>query len=312
MARDTIDKVADSDIVHPIGGHIDWMESFYFNMYDRERDVCAFMRIGLKPNRWEKNMFCYLLMPDGTTVGVKETTPYDGPELRAGGLRYKKVVPEKEWLLEYSGTMKKTAGNVVEKQNVALSLRFEGVNDIYDYSHSKLESRDSFMLIAAAEHMEQFGRLNGELTLDGKKIPLSGLGERDHSWGIGDWVAPTIFTWLSCQFSDDLAFNLTKLIVDQQVVDAGFFYNDGMNEPIVRAEVVTEYAPDGGPRTLRTWLTTDKGRVHEIQGEVLRTARLPFPGGLERTPSVMFETLAKYKLDDKVGYGVAEYLIRLK
>jgi len=305
-------KGVDTDIVHPFGGHIDWNESFYFNVYDRDADICAFMRIGLKPNRMEKHMFCYLLMPDGTTVGVKDTSAYDGPELKAAGLRYKRIVPDRDWRLEYSGQMRKTVGGTVEKQNVTLSLKFEGINEIYDYALSKAENREIFSLIAAAEHMEQFGRLRGELSLNGERTTLNGLGERDHSWGVGDWIAPTIWTWLSCQFSDEFAFNLTKLIVDQQVVDAGFIYNNGENEPLVRAEVVTEYSPGGGPRHLKAWLTNNMGKVYEIDGEVFRAAKLPFTSGLEKNLPVMFETLAKYKFGDKIGYGVAEYLIRLK
>ena len=312
MPPETDKKSDDSDIIHPIGGHIDWNESFYFNVYDKEKDVCAFMRIGLKPNRWEKNMFCYILMPDGNTVGVRDMVPYDGPSLKAAGLRYQKIVPEKEWLMEYSGIMKKTVGSVVEKRNVTLSLRFEGVNEIYNYNRSMTQDREAFSLIAAAEHMEQFGRVKGDLTIDGQKIHMDGLGERDHAWGIGDWIAPTIWTWLSCQFSEDFAFNLTKLIVDQQVVDAGFIYNNGKNEPLVRAEVVTEYAPGGGPSSLKVWLTNDKGEVYEILGEVLRTARLASTSGAERNVPIMFETLTKYKMGDKAGYGVAEYLIRIK
>ena len=302
----------DTDIVHPVGKHIDWNESFYFNVYDREKDICAFMRIGLKPNRWEKNMYCYLMMPDGTTIGVKDTASYDGPTLSASGLRYHKVVPNKEWMIDYSGTMKRTVGSTVEKMDVALSLRFEGRNDVYDYALSKVIDKEVFSLIAAAEHVEQFGAVKGDLTLDGNRIAISGLGERDHAWGVGDWIAPTIWIWLSCQFSEEFAFNLTKLIVDQRVVDAGFIYNEGKNEPIIRAEVVTEYAQGGGPANLKAWLTNDKGKVYEIHGEVLRTAKLPFISGLERNIPIMFETLAKFTHGNAVGHGIAEYLIRLK
>lgn len=312
MANNATSIGEDTDIVHPIGGHIDWNESFYFNVYDREKDICAFMRIGLKPNRWEKNVFCYLMMPDGTTIGMKETTSYDGPALAATGLRYQKILPNKEWLLDYSGTMRRTAGGTVEKKTIAFSLTFQGINEVYDYAMSKLATREGFSMIAAAEHMEQFGTLKGEITLDGRRIPISGLGERDHAWGVGDWIAPTIWIWLSCQFSEDFAFNLTKLIVDQRVVDAGFIYNEGKNEPIVRAEVMTEYAQSGGPDRLKAWLTNDKGKVYEVQGDVLRTAKLPYAAGLERNVPIMYETLAKFTQGDAVGYGVAEYLIRLK
>ena len=312
MPPESTKKAAETDIVHHFGGHIDWNESFYFNMYDSETDVCAFMRIGLKPNRMEKHMFCYLLMPDGTTIGARDIEAYDGIELKAAGLRYTKVVSEKEWLLDYSGEMRKTVGSVVEKKKVSLSLKFEGVNDVYDYAMSKSEDRETFSLMAAAEHVEQFGRLKGELIMDGQRTLLSGLGERDHSWGVGDWIAPTIWTWLSCQFSEDFAFNLTKLIVDQQVVDAGFVYNNGENEPLTRAEIVTEYMAGGGPRNLKAWLTNNKGKVYAVEGDVLKTAKLPFTSGLEKNLPVMFETLARFKLGDKTGFGIAEYLIRLK
>ena len=312
MANELTEVTTETDTVHPFGGHIDWNESFYFNMYDRDKDICVFMRIGLKPNRWEKNMFCYLIMSDGTTVGTKETGSYDGPDLSVAGLRFRKMIPDKEWLLEYSGIMRKTVGSTVEKQNVELSLRFEAVNEVYNYARSKTEEREIFSLIAAAEHIEQFGRLKGELNLNGQKTILNGLGERDHAWGVADWVAPTIWTWLSCQFSEDFAFNVTKLIVDQQVVDAGFIYNNGENEPLARAEIMTEYAASGGPANLRVWLTNKAGKVYEVQGEVFRTAKLPLASGLERNIPIMFESLTRYKLGDEVGYGIAEYLVRLK
>jgi hypothetical protein len=302
----------DTDIVHPVVRHIDWNESFYFNVYDKDKDICAFMRIGLKPNRLEKNVFCYLMMPDETTIGMKDTASYDGPTLAASGLKFQKTPQTKEWLLDYTGAMKRTVGGTVEKKKVTLSLRFVGRNDVYDYALSKLADRETFSLIAAAEHVEQFGQLNGELMLDGERSSIGGLGERDHAWGVGDWVAPTIWIWLSCQFSEDFAFNLTKLIVDQRVVDAGFVYNEGRNEPIVRAEVVTEYAKGGGPDTLKVWLTNDKGKVYEVLGEVLRTAKLPYSGVLERNVPIMYESLAKFTHGENIGYGIAEYLIRLK
>ena len=149
MTEESAKGAIDEDVVHKVGGHIDWNESYYFNMYDREKDICVFMRMGLKPNRWEKNMYCYLLMPDGSSMGVKETVPYDGQELKAAGLKYKKGIAGKDWSLDYAGQMRKTVGNVVEKKNVALALRFEGINHVYDYALSRSEERQTFSLIAA-------------------------------------------------------------------------------------------------------------------------------------------------------------------
>ena len=37
-----------------MGTDKEWNESFYFNLYDKENDICVFMRIGLKPNKDER------------------------------------------------------------------------------------------------------------------------------------------------------------------------------------------------------------------------------------------------------------------
>ncbi len=77
--------IVDSDIVHEFGSHVEWNESFYFNFYDRSSDVCGFMRIGLKPNKNEKSIFCFLLMPDGDIIGFKGESPYTDPGLSVNG-----------------------------------------------------------------------------------------------------------------------------------------------------------------------------------------------------------------------------------
>ena len=41
-------------------------------------------------------------------------------------------------------------------------------------------------------------------------------------------------------------------------------------------------------------------------------SRFPFASELEKDIPVMFETLAKNRFGEKVGYGIAVYLIRLK
>ena len=93
----------DTDVIHRFGGELDWNESFYFSFYDIGNDICAFMRIGLRPNRDQKNMFCFLMMPDGTIVGLKRDVPLKDTELNAAGLVFQRLVPEKRWKLMFNG-----------------------------------------------------------------------------------------------------------------------------------------------------------------------------------------------------------------
>jgi hypothetical protein len=66
----------------------------------------------------------------------------------------------------------------------------------------------------------------------------------------------------------------------------------------------------GGPKSLMLWLLEKTGEVHEIEAEVMRNAKMPFSGSIEKSVSVMHETLARYRMGGEYGYGIAEYLMR--
>ena len=297
-------------MLHPFGKHADWNESFYFNFYDKEKDYCAFMRIGLKPNKNEKNMLCFFLSPDNHLIGTRDVETFADSRLIVKGLEFTRIVPDKEWRLEYSGSMKHTSGSEIQRRNVSFDLTFRSINRVFDYRESASGYSDLVTQVAPAEHTEQFGRIEGTATIGNKTVSLNGLGERDHAWGTTDWIKPATWIWLSGQFSEKLAFNFTKLIIGKDIVDAGFIHIDGENRPIVKVDVATEFDKGGGPRSLKTWLMEGNGEVHEIEATVLKTAKLPFAGTLETSVSVMYETLAKYRLGGETGYGITEYLVR--
>jgi hypothetical protein len=302
--------MAGSDAIHRFGNHIDWNESFYFNFYDIKNDICGFMRIGLRPNHNEKTMFCYFLMPDGSIVGSRDSEPLKDLELSVRGLRYKMTIPEKRWTLGLSSMMSKTSGPSIGRHKVSFALEFESINKMFDYRECASGSKENILGMAVAEHVEQFGRVKGSLVVGDKEYNIEGLGERDHSWGVRDWVAPTMWIWLSCECSDKYAFNLTKLIVEEGVVDAGFIHKNDMNIPIVRSNIETTYDPDGDPLQLRMTLFDKDGRAYGVSAEVMRNAKIPFTGGDGTVTSIMHEGLARYTIDRKIGYGIVEFLTR--
>jgi len=302
----------DTDIVHEFGDHPDWNESYYFNFYDRQRDICGFMRIGLKPNRDEKSMFFFLMMPDGSQVGTRAAEPFKDSEFRANGLRYEKVSPERKWNIEFEGDIARFRGDSREKAHVKMILAFEALHPIFNYRDCVTEEKAEMSKVAASEHTEQYGRLTGSLEFDGDEYEIDALGERDHSWGVRDWVAPTMWVWLTAQFSERVAMNLTKLFVEDGVVDAGYLHMDGRNLPIVKVAVETEYASDGGPKRLMMTLHDKRGGAHEMSADIVKTVRLPFTGPEGYGLAVMYETLARYEFGGMTGYGIAEYLVRQK
>lgn len=299
----------DTDIIHPFGDHAEWSESFYFNFYDRINDVCGFMRIGLKPNKNEKSVFCFFMLPDGSIVGLKGGSPYNGPDLAVNGLTFTKVEPEKHWKMEFAGIMAKMASPPVPLK-ASFSLDFTALNDVFDYRACVSGHKEEISKSVASEHLEQFGRVTGTLKVGDKKFTIDALGERDHSWGVREWTAPKMWIWLTCQFSESEALNVTKLAVEQGEVDAGFIHLHDKSIPLDAVRIDTTFTPEGGPRSFRMNLTDRDGKIHEVEAEIIKQAMLPFEGPDKKSLAIMYETLARYRMDGKVGYGIAEYLIK--
>lgn len=297
-----------TDKIHEFGTHEEWNESFYFNFYDRGQDVCGFMRIGLKPNKKEKSVFCFLMMPDGNTFGVKYQAVMENNDLEVAGLKFSKLEDDKKWRLEFNGELSKMVKEG-EKEKVSFELIFDALNNIYDYRESVSGEKEKIAVSVASEHLEQFGKITGKLTLGGKVYNITAMGERDHSWGVRDWNAPRMWVWITAQFDEGFAFNLTKLFMDRGEVDAGFIHLDGKNVPIVRADIVTEYNRDGSPNTVYMALHDKEGDVHGAKAVIKHKVALPFASKDDRVLSLMHECLSKFTLDDDVGYGIVEYLV---
>lgn len=300
----------ETDMLHPFGTHLNWNESFYFNVYDIKNDIGAFMRIGVKPRSNIKSMWCFLMMPDGSTVGSRSQEDYRDARLTVGGLSFERIRPEKEWRLVYRGAMKRTFGSGIQKKEVSMELTYNSISRTFDYRECGNWDRRLVPLADTAEHTEQFGRIQGTAIVGDTELALDGLGERDHSWGVRDWLAPTEWIWLSCQFSERCAFNLTRIMLHNQTADAGYVHIDGENRPIVSVVINTALHKDGAPRLVKTWFRDRGGDIYEIEGEVMRTTRLPFSGLIERTVPVMYESVVKYRMGKEYGYGFAEHLTR--
>ncbi|MEA2055985.1 MAG: PEP/pyruvate-binding domain-containing protein [Candidatus Thermoplasmatota archaeon] len=298
----------DTDVIHGFGNEKEHNESFYFNFYDKKQNICGFMRIGLKPNKDEKSMFCFLMMPDDTNIGMRGLEKFKNDKLSVDPLSFVKKKSEKKWALRYGGPMV----DVKDKNKahkVSFELVFDSLNDIFNYRDCVSGHAEEISKNVASEHLEQYGRVKGKISVDGKEFEIDSLGDRDHSWGIRDWTSPKMWVWLTSQFSEKVALNVTKLIVKEGKVDAGFIHLDGKNHPLIHSVIDTKYDRKGAPKSFTLKLKDKEGKTYEVSAKVLRYVMLPFEGE-GKNLSVMYETLARYTLDKKIGYGIAEYLIR--
>lgn len=268
------------------------------------------MRIGLKRNMAAKEMFCYFMMPDGSVVGLKEHVPFDAPTLEAKGLRFEPVEPGKRWRMSFSGGMERTIARKARKSHVEFDLSFDGLNDMFDYRSCVSKDGERLSNAVASEHFEQVGRVTGSVSTGLDDFRIEALGERDHSWGVRDWMAPKGWTWLTCQFSESHAFNLTRLVMDGGSVDAGFVFIGGRNIPVAKADLNVNADFHRNIKSFDLTLHDSEGGNHRVFGSVVRKVDVHHRSQDGTSMATMSETLARYTVAGKIGYGIAEFLNR--
>ncbi|MDY9922603.1 hypothetical protein [Methanobacterium sp.] len=281
--------------------HEEWNESYYFNFHDKNNDLTAFMRIGNKVNKNEKSMFFFLLNPN-MIAGIKLETPCDDDPLNIASLNYQEIERGK-WRLKYDGSIFDPSAEVPKEFKVKMDVTWEALNPIMDYVNCVDEKQTEMSSNVASEHYEQFGKALGKIEIDEDVFEIDALGERDLSRGVREWGSPKMWMWINSEFSPEEAFNITKLSVDEGNIDAGYFYTDSVNEPLVKSDINVEFN-NGIPTTFRMVLFDKKGSEYSVTGEVIRFGMIPVEGGM-----ILIETLSKYDWDGKEGYGVAEFLV---
>jgi len=278
--------------------HEEWNESYYFNFHDINNHLTAFMRIGNKINKNEKSMFFYLMSPK-ILAGIKMEIPCDDKPLKIAGLNYREIEAGK-WNLKYNGSI----FNPLEKSEfkVKMDITWEALNPIMDYVHCVDEKQAQMSSNVASEHYEQFGRATGKVIIDGEEFEIEALGERDLSRGVREWGSPKMWMWINSHFSNDESLNITKLSVEEGDIDAGYFYVNSVNQPLIKSYIDVQFK-EGLPSKFQMSLFDKNGSEYSVEGEVIRFGMIPVDDRMN-----LIETLSKFSWEGKEGYGIAEFL----
>jgi hypothetical protein len=150
--------------------------------------------------------------------------------------------------------------------------------------------------------------VSGTLTVDGETIPLSGHGLRDHSWGPRYWQAIAAYEWLTMNFGPELGLMVSVIRRNAEDVRRGGVVVRGDRiEAIEWADVTAEYE-DGGPfhRTVRADVRTASGEEMRIDGTVM--GFIPLRNRRDGVTTQIGEGMTEWRLGDRVGYGLSEFL----
>jgi len=246
-----------------------------------------------------------------------------------GTLSYERVEPLKSWRLTFAGEMGDLADSrdlpgtepkSIPRRSVEVDLTWEGMAPAFNFKDAEPAALAEMLVSAGtrlsdlrsvsrvgSEHYEQAGKVSGTITINGEKRKFDGSGHRDHSWGVRDWSAPHAWTWLTCQFGDELAFNLSRVAIQSVDVFNGFLCHGGRNYPVRRAELETRFEQDGlTQRSLRFRFEDTSGKAIEVEGDVLTVIPLDLRSRGHAT--MVNEGLARYTWESRSAYGIAEYL----
>jgi hypothetical protein len=141
-------------------------------------------------------------------------------------------------------------------ERMRLSLHFTPVGEPYAYSTHP----ERFPSYFADERLEQGGRAQGTLVLDGERVDFDGFCHRDHSWGARDWGSSSHYKWLNF-----LAQGTSIHVMDLQGLGRsdvrGYVHRDGQSAAIVAAAFEYDLDDELVHRRLSVDLRDDADRV---------------------------------------------------
>ena len=308
------------DFAHPVEDDTAWSESYYFNAYDPVTDTGLFTRIGIRPREGTLDGGLSVWLPGtelATVHAVRPQHEMTDTALEVGGFRYERREPMREWRLtcEADAWVQDLAGGRAPRTTrLAMDVTFRALAPAVGSDGQGSDGRGASAAtrqIVGKGHLEQAGRWTGWIAADGRRHELGDArGNRDKSWGPRRWGGPRMWRWFSINVGDDTHFGGIRIGTDAGDLHRGWVWRDGEAASIRHWDVQSELAADGVTHTRTRVRATDaRGRVHVLDGTVLRVAPVPHAVGERRT--IINEGLARWTYEGRTGYGIAEYLHQL-
>jgi hypothetical protein len=325
----------EDDFMHPVEEASNFNESAYYNFFNHEDPTLGgWLRIGNRPNEGYAEVTVVLYEPDGT-VGFQFKRPRidNNKSHQAGGARFEVVEPWREHRATYNGHAcvlqdplelrdPSTAFRENPHEPVEVDIRWRGLSPGWGGERRRRlpdggwESvgRGDLSAQFARGHFEQLGSVVGTMSVGDRSYAINGYGLRDHSWGPRYWQNTGPYQWLTMNFGDELGMmGYHGDVPGLGERTHGFVWEKGGEiRPIGLVEIETEYkGEDHIHDQIRARLyPVGRDDPYEVTGRVLSVA--PCRNRRSGWVTRICEAMTEWKMGDRIGYGVSEYLTHLK
>ncbi len=286
-----------------------WTDSFYFTGASPDGSDLA-LRLALRGCGHVELWLFFRLPGRGLLWHEAELLP-SGDGLAAGPVRLECREPGRRWGLHFSGVLRGEAGLWPAR----FELEFEARTPVVRYDQLAPDSvaaalaEERWSLTWLRElgalhqyHLEQGGRLRGELELGAERIALDLAALRDRSTGVRDWAALGRHVWCYATLDDGrlVSFSLARL-EHLSHHRAGFVVDRGAILSLADATPLAAIAPDGPTPRLDLELTLVGGQRLALSATTEASRRFVMGGCYE-----VHEGLARFEVDGVPGRGIAE------
>lgn len=309
----------EDDYTHPLGPEPNFNDSMYFNFFDNEKGFGGFMRIGNRANERYAEVTLTLYLPTGEVLFNYKRPEIDNNDaFDAGGMKFETIEPLTKLRTTYDGTAvfltdpsqmaepRKAFMNNPHKQ-VSIDLAHEAVGPVYGTRGSDDPSPDPEKDFARA-HYEQHMHITGHVTIDGDRTDIDAYGLRDHSWGPRFWQNIHSYRWLTCAFGHDLGIMVSEVArTPEERMQNGVVVRGETVQRITKVDIESTFEQDSPHhQAMKATLGLDNGETITLEGAV--KGYIPLRNRREGHVTHIGEGMTEYRLGDRIGLGISEYL----
>lgn len=306
-----------ADSIQEIASLPNWSESLVIQVHDPGTGMAVwahFSRMPVAPEIWEGDL---VVFDEDDTLLVSRTFSRSTRGDEAGGiLRMRCLERGQRWSLAFDSmaTRVTSAQSLAapvgdgDVEHVTVDLLFEGIHPLW--SPGGVMHSQSW----GSGHVEQAGRITGQVVINGRTHSIDGHGFRDHSYGPRDYAKMIGDTWANGVFPDGTVLLALAVWADptgSAPVRLGFFWDGQSMHELEDTNLKMLSSLDGQPDRTRFTARYSTGAIEvdvELTHRMGFTLQTPVGMSLGATPSrsdlaLVVESPVILRRGDQTAYG---------